>query len=135
MLKVSTLYRPYHKQVPYANVEEENILKRFYKFSQGTVEEVIARIINQAVLEHMDFTVDSTIMQMLSLNDYLSKLFMSNFSLLIYNNCLYYLENKQITEISEETAERISELSKTVTMKTELKDIWKMMDKMDGIVP
>lgn len=130
MLKVNMLYRPFHMKKQYADINEENILGKIYAIHTGTVEEVISKIINEAVLAHMNLNIDSTIMQMLALNDYLTKLFMNNFNILIYNYCIYYLESKGIHEIEEEKEEKISEIQKAVNMKTELSDLNILLEKL-----
>lgn len=130
MLKVSMLYRPYHMKQQYADINESKILEKLYAVSQGTVEETISRIINQAVLDHMNLNIDSTIMQMLALNDYLSGLFMNNFMCLIYNYCVHYLEDKGLKEIEEVKEEKLCELSKSVNMKTELGDLNILLEKL-----
>lgn len=130
MLKVNMLYRPFHMKKQYADINEENILGKIYAVHTGTVEEVISKIINEAVLAHMNLNIDSTIMQMLALNDYLTKLFMNNFNILIYNYCIYYLESKGIHEIEEEKEEKISEIQKAVNMKTELSDLNILLEKL-----
>lgn len=130
MLKVNMLYRPFYMKKQYADINEENILGKIYAVHTGTVEEVISKIINEAVLAHMNLNIDSTIMQMLALNDYLTKLFMNNFNILIYNYCIYYLESKGIHEIEEEKEEKISEIQKAVNMKTELSDLNILLEKL-----
>ena len=130
MLKVNMLYCPYHMKKQYADINEEKILGKIYAAHAGTVEEVISKIINEAVLAHMNLNIDSTIMQMLALNDYLTKLFMNNFNILIYNYCIYYLESKGIHEIEEEKEEKIGEIQKAVNMKTELSDLNILLEKL-----
>lgn len=130
MLKVSMLYRPYHIKQQFTDINEVKILEKVYLVSQGTVEEVISKIINQAVLDHMNLNIDSTIMQMLALNDYLSSLFMNNFMNLTYNYCVHYLESKGVEEIEEVKEEKLGALSKTVNMKTELGDLNILLEKL-----
>ncbi len=124
------LYRPYHMKQQFTDINEVRILEKVYLMNQGTVEEVISKIINQAVLDHMNLNIDSTIMQMLALNDYLSSLFMNNFKNLIYNYCVHYLESKGTKEIEEVEEEKLCELSKTVNMKTELGDLNILLEKL-----
>lgn len=130
MLEVTTLYRPYQMEKKYTDINEEKILTYLYKFNQGDVDKVISEIINEAVLAHMNLALDSTIMQMLALNDYLSKLFMDNFNKLTYNYCIHYLENKNIRVIKQCMEEKINELSKAVHMKTKLEDLNEVLNKM-----
>lgn len=130
MLKISELYCSYYIKQNYTNIDEAKILTRLYEVIKGTVEKNISKIINQAVLDHMTLDISSTIMQMLELNNYLSQLFIRNFKALIYNYCLHYLQQKGINEISEEEEEKIREISKTITMKTELADLTCLLDKI-----
>lgn len=123
MLKVGMLYRPFYLKKSYEDINEEKILSSLYAYKTGTVEMVISRLINEAVLNHMNLCIDSTIMQMLALNEYLSRLFITNFEPLIFNYFIHYLEYKQVEEIEEKVAWKIEELAKTVDMKTELSAI------------
>jgi len=114
----------------YADINDTKILEKLYAMNEGKVEEVISKIINQAVLDHMNLNIDSTIMQMFSLNDYLGSLFMNNFMCLVYNYCVHYLEAKGVKEIEEVNEEKLCELSKSVNMKTELGDLNILLEKL-----
>lgn len=130
MLKVSTLYRPFHMRKTYKNIDEEKILSALYKYKTESLEMAVSRIINVSVLEHMNLYIDSTIMQMLALNDYLTHLFMSNIETLIFNYVTCYLEDQGIEEIEEVVAQKIEMLSKQVDMKTDLAELLIKLDEL-----
>lgn len=69
MLKVNMLYRPFHVKKTYKDISEDKILSVLYMYKSESLEVIISRIINQAVLGHMNLCIDSTIMQMLALCD------------------------------------------------------------------
>lgn len=123
MHKVNMLYRPFHMKRTYKDIREEKILAALYSYKSESLEVVISRIINQAVLEHMSLCIDSTIMQMLALNDYLTHLFISNLEGLIFNYAINYLVENDIEEIDEKTKEKLEILSKQVDMKTDLLEL------------
>lgn len=123
MLKVNMLYRPFHVKKTYKDISEEKILSALYMYKSESLEVIISRIINQAVLGHMNLCLDSTIMQMLSLNDYLTHLFMSNLEALIFNYTINYLVDNGIEEIDEKTREKLEILSKQVDMKTDFTEL------------
>ena len=130
MLQTSKLYRPFHLKKQYTNMNEETILTSLYVYKEGTLESIISKIINKSVLDHMDLNIDSTIMQVLALNEYLSELFMQNFNILIYNYCVYYFESNGIKELDEMVRERMNELPRAVNMKTELGDLNILLNKL-----
>lgn len=78
----------------------------------------------------MNLNLDSTIMQMLALNDYLSSLFIRNFEALIYNYLINYLEKQGIEEIDETLEEKLDELVKSVDMKTNLEELLAALDEL-----
>lgn len=123
MLKVNMLYRPFHMKKTYKDIREEKILSELYTYKSESLEVIISRIINEAVLGHMNLYIDSTIMQMLALNDYLTHLFMSNLEVLIFNYAINYLVDNGVEEIDEKTQEKLEILSKQVDMKTDFAEL------------
>ena len=134
MPKISMLYHTFQMKKTYEDIHEEKILSSLYSYKTGTLDVVVSRIINIAVLEHMNLSIDSTIMQMSALNEYLSQLFMSNFEVLMYNYALHYLEDKGIEEIEEEMVEKLERLSKQIDIKTELEGIILKLDTLCGVI-
>jgi len=114
----------------YENIEEEKILSALYTYKSERLEVIVSRIINQAVLEHMNLYIDSTIMQMLALNDYLTHLFISNIEALIFNYAINYLVDHNIEEIDEITKEKLEILSKQVDMKTDLAELITKLEEL-----
>lgn len=131
MLKIRRLYRPFHLSQSYEDINEEKILSGLYAYQKGTIEMIVSRLINEAVLSHMHLCIDSTIMQMLALNEHLSKLFMTNLEPLIFNYLIHELEFKGIKEIDEKQEKQIEELAKVSHMKTELESL---LDQLEGII-
>lgn len=123
MLKVNMLYRPFRMKKTYKDIREDKILSALYMYKSERLEVIISRIINQAVLGHMNLCIDSTIMQMLALNDYLTHLFMSNLEALIFNYAINYLVDNGVEEIDEKTQEKLEILSKQVDMKTDFTEL------------
>lgn len=130
MLKVRKLYRPFQLRRRYEDIDEEHILSQLYAYQAGTVETIISRMINEAVLNHMHLCIDSTIMQILALNDYLSELFMMNLVPLMFNYLIYTLEYQGIEEIEEETVTKVMALAQSVTMKTELHHLLDQLEQL-----
>lgn len=130
MLRVKSLYRPLHLKKLYRDIDEEKILSSLYIYNKGSLETVISKIINEAVLGHMSLNIDSTIMQMFSINEYLSQLFMINLEGLMYNYMVHYLEERGVIEVKEEVEEKIEIISKQVGIKTELQHL---IMKLDGL--
>ena len=131
MLKVNMLYRPFRMKKTYENIREEKILSALYSYKSESLEVIVSRIINQAVLEHMNLYIDSTIMQMLALNDYLTHLFISNLETLMFNYAIQYLVEHDIEEIDEATKEKLEILSKQVDMKTDLAELIMKLDELN----
>lgn len=123
MVKVNMLYRPFHMKKTYKDIKEDKILSALYMYKSESLEVIVSRIINQAVLGHMNLCIDSTIMQMLALNDYLTHLFMSNIEALIFNYAINYLVDNGVEEIDEKTQEKLEILSKQVDMKTDFTEL------------
>lgn len=123
MLKLRSLYRSFYLKKSYGDIDEEKILSSLYTYKTGTIEEVMSRLINEAVLKHMDLTIDSTIMQLVALNQYLSRLFLDNLELLIFNYFMAYLEDKKIEEINETIVSELEHLAKSVDMKISLEEL------------
>ena len=130
MLKVKKLYRPFQLSKSYEDINEEQILSSLYAYQAGTIEMVISRIINDAVLNHMHLCIDSTIMQILALNEYLSELFMMNLESLMFNYLIYALEYQGVEEIEEETVTKVMALAQSVTMKTELHHLLNQLEQL-----
>lgn len=130
MLKVSMLYRPFHMRKTYKGINEEKILSALYEYRADSLEVAVSRIINAAVLEHMSLYIDSTIMQMLALNDYLTHLFMSNLEVLMFNYATCYIEDQGIEEIEEVVAEKLEVISKQADMKTDLAELLIKLDEL-----
>ena len=130
MKETGLLYKKFHTREKYKDIDEIRILTDLYQYSVDSVEVVVSRIINEAVLGHMNLNLDSTIMQMLALNDYLSSLFLRNFEALMYNYLLSQLENKGIQEIDDLLENKISELAKQVDMKTNLDELLMQLDEL-----
>lgn len=130
MKETQLLYKKFHTREKYKDIDEIKILTALYQYSVDSLEAVVSRIINEAVLGHMNLNLDSTIMQMLALNDYLSSLFIRNFEALIYNYLINYLEKQGIEEIDETLEEKLYELVKSVDMKTNLEDLLAALDEL-----
>ena len=123
MKPIDMLYKSFSLQNKYKDMNEEKILKLLYKEDRGSVEVVISRIINESVLEHMSLNIDSTLMQMFELNEYLSKTVINNFSILMYNYLLVQLEKREVQEVDEDVEEQLLQLVKTVDIKTYLEKL------------
>ena len=130
MKETQLLYKKFHTREKYKDIDETKILTALYQYSVDSLEAVVSRIINEAVLGHMNLNLDSTIMQMLALNDYLSSLFIRNFEALIYNYLINYLEKQGIEEIDETLEEKLDELVKSVDMKTNLEELLAALDEL-----
>lgn len=130
MKETQLLYKKFHTREKYKDIDEIKILTALYQYSVDSLEAVVSRIINEAVLGHMNLNLDSTIMQMLALNDYLSSLFIRNFEALIYNYLINYLEKQGIKEIDETLEEKLDELVKSVDMKTNLEELLAALDEL-----
>ncbi len=130
MKETGLLYKKFHTREKYKDIDEIRILTELYQYSVDSVEVVVSRIINEAVLGHMNLNLDSTIMQMLALNDYLSSLFIRNFEILMYNYLLNQLEDRGIQEIDELLENKLSELAKQVDMKTNLEELLIQLDEL-----
>ncbi len=122
-MKLERLYRDFHTKNKYADLNEMKILTSLYSNVTDTLEVAVSRIINEAVLSHMNLNIDSTIMQMLALNEYLSSMFLRNFEALIYNYLIHYLNEQGIEEIGEQQEKLINVLAKKVDMKTNLEEL------------
>lgn len=120
MPRLRYLYRPLHLRKNYKEINEEEILCKLYDCRVGTLKLVISKLINEAILSHMNLDINSTITQMLELNNYLTSLFIINLYPLIFNYLLQELEDKQIEEIDEDILRRIEELARSADMETEL---------------
>ena len=123
MLKVDRLYRPFHLQKKYEDMDEERILCSLYQYKTGTLENAISRIINEAIMGHMNLYIDSTIMQMLALNEYLSQLFIKNLKSLLFNYLINYMMYNGIEVIEEESLEKINQIVEETTMKTDFESL------------
>lgn len=130
MLTVRMLYRPFHLKKSYKDINEDEILCGLYDYRTGTVEMAVSRLINEAVLSHMHLYIDSTIMQVLALNEYLSALFMTNLESLIFNYLIHKLEYKQIEEVDEKIVSHIEALAQSVDMKTDLETLLVKLEKI-----
>lgn len=123
MLKISKLYRPFHLSGSYKDIQEERILTSLYAYHIGHLDVVISRLINDAVLNHMNLYIDSTIMQMHALNEYLVSLFKINLEALLFNYCIHYLEESSINELDESVVKEIEHIVEGATIKTDLDEI------------
>ena len=130
MQKISTLYRPLHLKKNYKDINEEQILSNLYTYKNGAIEKVVSRLINEAVLQHMHLYIDSTITQVVALNEYLCSLFMNNLETLMLNYFLYYLETMQMEEIDEETITQLEQLAQSVEMTAPLEDLILELDEL-----
>lgn len=130
MQKISTLYRPLHLKKNYKDINEEQILSNLYTYKNGAIEKVVSRLINEAVLQHMHLYIDSTITQVVALNEYLCSLFMNNLETLMLNYFLYYLETMQMEEIDEETITQLEQLAQSVEMTALLEDLILELDEL-----
>lgn len=118
MKKVENLYMKYVTEEKYKNLNEVKILTSIYDMDMGSLQLIISKAINEAVLNHMDLTIDSTIMQVLALNEYLSAMFIRNFDILMHNYVIHYLEKRKIEEITDEQYGKIEKL----VLQTDMKD-------------
>ncbi|WP_180270728.1 hypothetical protein [Sporanaerobium hydrogeniformans] len=123
MKKLTELYLPLVTKNELKDINEEQILSKLWQEKEGSLEAVISRIINEAVLEYMRLDIDSTIMQMLFLNDYLIGIFMRNFEVLITNYMIHYLEDKKVKELEEDKVKELYEFAKKVDIKLTLEDL------------
>ncbi|PHV70932.1 hypothetical protein CS063_07890 [Sporanaerobium hydrogeniformans] len=121
--KLTELYLPLVTKNELKDINEEQILSKLWQEKEGSLEAVISRIINEAVLEYMRLDIDSTIMQMLFLNDYLIGIFMRNFEVLITNYMIHYLEDKKVKELEEDKVKELYEFAKKVDIKLTLEDL------------
>lgn len=129
MRKLKSLYHPFHLKKNYKDINEEEILSSLYVYRIGTIEEVVARLINETVLRYMNIYMDSTIMQLVALNEYLCGLFLENLEPLIFNYMLAYLEECKIETIDEETVSSLENLAQSTTIKTSLEDLILLLEK------
>ncbi len=123
MVNIQDLYLRLETENKYNDLDEEKILNGLLKVKMGSVESAISNLINQAVLTHMNLNIDSTIMQMLVLNDYLINLFIKNFERLMHNYIIHYLESLNVTSANEEEQHFIKSIISTMDMKTEFEGI------------
>lgn len=130
MKETQLLYKQFHTREKYKDINEIKILTALYQYSVDSLEVVVSRIINEAVLGHMNLSLDSTIMQMLALNEYLSSLFLRNFETLIFNYLIYQLEKKGIAEVDETIEEKLFDVVKSVHMKTNLEDLLEILEEV-----
>lgn len=130
MKETQLLYKKFHTREKYKDINEIKILTALYQYSVDSLEVVVSRIINEAVLGHMNLSLDSTIMQMLALNEYLSSLFLRNFETLIFNYLIYQLEKKGIAEVDETIEEKLFDVVKSVHMKTNLEDLLEILEEV-----
>ncbi|MDF2877861.1 MAG: hypothetical protein K0S30_957 [Clostridia bacterium] len=129
MVDIESLYLALKTENKYKNLDEVNILMQTLKATKGSLESVISYIINQAVLAHMNLNIDSTIMQMLFLNDYLIGLFMKNFDILMNNYVVHYLQQHEVNLIEEQEVETVKRLVKSINMKTDLQEFDNFISK------
>ncbi len=130
MQKLSALYRPFNLKKNYEDIDEEKILSSLYEYKAGTIDQVVSHLINDAVLKHMHLYIDSTIMQVVALNEYLSSLFINNLEALMFNYFLYYLETMPIEKIEEEKITKLEQLAQSVEMKTSLEKVILQLDQL-----
>ena len=130
MQKLSALYRPFNLKKNYEDIDEEKILSSLYEYKTGTIDQVVSHLINDAVLKHMHLSIDSTIMQVVALNEYLSSLFINNLEALMFNYFLYYLETMPIEKIEEEKITKLEQLAQSVEMKTSLEKVIIQLDQL-----
>lgn len=123
MVKLSSLYRSFRLKQNYENMDEEKILSGLYAYKTGSIEEVVSYLINDAVLKHMYLYIDSTIMQVVELNKYLSDLFLSNLETLMFNYCIYQLEVMELEVIDEGIEKKLEDLAKSINMSTSLESV------------
>lgn len=134
MKRAEDFYLSFNMEKKYHKLDEEQILKRIYEFTDGQVEVAVSRIINEAVLAHMNLNIDSTIMQMLSLNDYLIGLFIKNLHILAYNYMVYRLEEMGLETLTDEDIDQITRKVRSVNMKTDLGQLNQWLDEVWGEV-
>ena len=132
MLKTNMLYHPFRLEHKYKGIQEEKILTSLYAYQKGTLEVIISKLINCAVIEHMNLNIDSTIMQMHALTEYLVRLFTMNMECLVFNYCIHYLEANNIKQVDEEKAEEIEKMVKGVNKKTNLEILGKKLEEIIG---
>ena len=120
MKRVDELYLSYVTEDKYTDLNEKKILTSIYDIKIGSFQSIISKAINDAVLNHMNLAIDSTIMQVLALNKYLSRLFINNFDILIHNYIIHYLEQKAICEVTDDQYGKIEELVLQTDMEDEL---------------
>lgn len=130
MLKTNMMYRPFHLEHNYKGMQEEKILKNLYAYQKGTLEVIISKLINCAVIEHMSLNIDSTIMQMHALTEYLVKLFTTNMENLVFNYCIHYLEANNIEEVDEQKAIEIEKMVKRASRKTDLESLGQKLEEI-----
>ncbi len=118
----------------YKDLDDMSILTQLKEVRAGSIESVISNIINQAVLTHMDLNIDSTIMQMLVLSNYLINLFIKNFDRLMNNYIIYYLEAHQVEKIEEQDVEVIKSITQKIDMKTELETLRGVLNRQWNLV-
>ena len=130
MLKTDMLYRPFYLEHNYKGIQEEKIFTSLYAYQKGTLQVIISKLINRAVIEHMNLNIDSTIMQMHTLTQYLVRLFTMNIECLVFNYCIHYLEASNIKEVNEEKAEEIEKMVKGVNKETDLEILGKKLEEI-----
>ena len=133
MRRISELYLPLKTEHKYCDLNEEQILLEILKVTEGTIESAISNIINQTVLTHIHLNIDSTIMQMLTLNDYFTHLFMKNFNILMNNYVLNYLQTHNIDKVDERDLENIKITAESADMKTEFESLIEKINNEWGL--
>ncbi|WP_070000833.1 hypothetical protein [Cellulosilyticum sp. I15G10I2] len=129
MTQLKELYLTLETENKYNDLDEMVILTQILEMRAGSVESVISNIINQAVLTHMNLNIDSTIMQMLVLNDYLINSFIKNFDRLMHNYIICYLESQGIEGIQGQDIQTINSIVSGIDMKTELETLIHLVNK------
>lgn len=121
---------PEDKKMKVCNLDEKKILNRLMNKTTGSLERNISSIINEAVFEQMHVDMDSTIMQVLVLNEYLSKIFKQNFKELMYNYIMNYLEIQQNNDLSMLDEESIEAFIDKITIKTTLEEMREEIEQL-----
>lgn len=123
MKDVQTLYKQLYTEHRYVGLDEVKILTSLYSYTTCPMDWVIAQIINEAVINHMSVKIDSTLMQIMALSEYLSQLFINNFHNLVHNYILHYLEQRSVRELNDYQMEKIQRLSRQVHKGTALEEL------------
>lgn len=123
MVIVQNLYVKLITEAKYQPINEEAILESFYHYREGILGKVIATIINEAVISHMNLEIASTIMQILMLSNHLAELFISNFKRLVFNYMLVQLEERGVKCLTAEEVEVLSAQIKDITMETTFEEL------------